>query len=52
MRGMRLVHAHVADLMIVGIKDGDLSGCWSICIPISRKMKGTPSGQHWLSGVG
>src|SRR5215471_4807162 len=29
-----------------------LSGCCSTCITILPMMKGTPSGQHWLCGVG
>ena len=51
-RRMRLVHAHLTDLMIVAIKDGDLVRLLQQLRRAFVKTKGTPPGQHWLRGFG
>jgi hypothetical protein len=49
---MNLVEAYMADLVIVFIKDRDLVRLLKYLDSILSKMKGTPSGQHSLRGVG
>lgn len=49
---MGLVQAHLAELVIKRIKNGDLVGLLDHLHSIICKSKRHGSGQHWLRGVG